>query len=135
MILSFKIRYTWDPYSVVHQIKKECKLESSVRERTLLIVKELSTNIVKYAGEGDISISLIGDEVEILAQDRGPGIEELEKSIKDGFARGSYIVSDEKVIRHQGLGSGLPSVFRLADEVDIQSNEDGTMIKAKIVLN
>lgn len=76
-------------------------------------ISELARNIVKYAGRGEIVLS---DEtrgravaVIVVANDKGPGIPDLDKAMQDGFSTGS------------GLGLGLPGARRLMDEFQIRS--------------
>ena len=73
----------------------------------------MARNIVEHAGKGEISISLIKDAhkrgVEIVAADRGPGIEDVSLVMRDGYSTGS------------GLGIGLPGAKRLMDEFEIVS--------------
>ncbi len=56
--------------------------------RVGLVVTEAATNLVKHAHGGEIVLSPSGvDEaraVEILAMDRGPGIDDLERALGDG---------------------------------------------------
>jgi len=58
--------------------------------------------------------------IEIIAEDDGPGIENLELALQDGFST------------IEGLGSGLPGVKRLVDEFEITSTLGvGTRIVAR----
>ena len=87
------------------------------RAAILTIVSELGTNIIKYAGQGDITPSYTNDAdciVEIRAQDCGPGIADLSLAMQDHFTTGST------------LGLGLPGVKRMADSFYIASSKTGT---------
>ena len=58
--------------------------------------------------------------VEVLAEDDGPGIENLSEAMKDHVSGGS------------GLGLGLPSVQRIMDEFAIDSSPGhGTRVLAR----
>ena len=110
--------------------------------RIATAVSELARNIVDYAGEGVIEINIVRTEeaveggsssrgrserhgeaekrlgLEIIAADNGPGIEDIEKALEDGFSTGG------------GLGIGLGGVRRLMDEFEIQSNVgEGTKVR------
>ena len=87
-------------------------------------VSELAHNIVKYAGIGHIYIRKICRNgsivVEIVAEDRGPGIKDIDSAWEDHFSTSGT------------LGMGLPGVKRLMDEFNIESNPDsGTRITVK----
>lgn len=86
------------------------------QSRIATAVSELARNVIRYAvnGEGDVTIrelaalpSRIG--IEIIVQDQGPGITDLEQALHDGFTSGG------------GLGLGLPGTKRLMDEMLIDS--------------
>ncbi|WP_020589218.1 anti-sigma regulatory factor [Desulfobacter curvatus] len=86
-------------------------------------VSELSTNIIRYAQKGKITLSVIhrGDKTgfEVNAQDQGPGIADMDIAMKENYSSGN------------GLGLGLPSVKRIMDEFQIQSTPGvGTRITA-----
>lgn len=86
-------------------------------------VSELSTNIIRYAQKGKITLKVIHNGAragfEVCAQDRGPGISNMENAMKENYSSGN------------GLGLGLPSVKRIMDEFQIQSTPGvGTRITA-----
>lgn len=87
------------------------------------IIAELGSNILKYGLEGTIQISRVvaGTQQGILieAQDQGPGIADVERSLQDHFSTGNT------------LGLGLPAVKRMSDELSIDSGADrGTHVRA-----
>lgn len=100
--------------------------EASAIDRSLIgtMVSELGTNIIKYAGRGLIRMSRSkGDgilDIEMWAEDRGPGIANITLAMRDHFTTGNT------------LGLGLPGVRRMADDFAIQSEqEDGTVVYAR----
>jgi serine/threonine-protein kinase RsbT len=87
-------------------------------------ISEVARNIVEYAKEGEVMITLIADAskkgVEIVARDSGPGIADVATVMRDGFSTG------------KGLGIGLPGARRLMDEFTIVSTiGNGTIITMK----
>jgi len=88
-------------------------------------VSELAGNLVFHTtGGGAISLEALtrGAEigVEVVSQDEGPGIPDLEKAMQEGFSTTG------------GLGGGLPGVKRLMDEFEITSSAgSGTRITAR----
>jgi serine/threonine-protein kinase RsbT len=87
-------------------------------------VSELSTNIIRYAAPGNITMKIIRQDnkmgFEVIARDQGKGIENIPKALMENYSTG------------KGLGLGLPSVKRIMDEFDIRSTvEKGTRIIAK----
>ena len=76
-------------------------------------VSELANNIVKYADRGEILMDRIiaGSRVgmQVIARDRGPGIEDIQKAMADHYSSGDT------------LGLGLPGVKRMMDEFELTS--------------
>jgi serine/threonine-protein kinase RsbT len=76
------------------------------------VVSELGRNILKYADRGELLIGKTTDEppsLEIVARDRGPGIEDVEQALTDHFSTSGT------------LGLGLPGVRRMVDDFEITS--------------
>jgi serine/threonine-protein kinase RsbT len=91
-------------------------LELSSTDQTLLAtaISEVARNITTYAGSGEVVLSTISNGagrrgIRVIAQDEGPGIENVEKALQDGFTSGG------------GLGLGLPGARRLVHEFHIES--------------
>ena len=91
-------------------------LEMPSTDQTLLAtaISEIARNITTYAERGEVLIDLVRDEngrrgVRVIARDDGPGIEDLERALTDGYTTGG------------GLGLGLPGARRLVDEFDIET--------------
>jgi serine/threonine-protein kinase RsbT len=76
-------------------------------------ISEVARNITAYAGEGEIVVSVrnSGDRlgIRVVARDTGPGIDDVELALRDGYSTGD------------GLGLGLPGARRLVDEFAIDT--------------
>ncbi len=84
-------------------------------------ISEISRNIVKFAGRGEVTISLLSEDgrrgISVVARDAGPGIPDLEQAMEDGYST------------YQGLGLGLPGARRLMDGFHVRSAPDeGTTV-------
>ncbi|MEX0783749.1 MAG: anti-sigma regulatory factor [Dehalococcoidia bacterium] len=85
------------------------------QSRITTAVSELARNVVRYAnnGEGRVHLREIRDDgrvgIEILVEDEGPGIPNIDKAMEQGFSSGT------------GLGLGLGGTKRLMDEMLIES--------------
>lgn len=84
-------------------------------------ISEIARNIVAHAGTGHIELQLVEHAdrrgLMIVATDQGPGIDDLEQALEDGFSTG------------QGLGLGLPGARRIMDEFAITSKPgEGTRV-------
>ena len=87
-------------------------------------ISEVARNILEYAGGGEIRLSLCQEGgrqgVCVVAYDKGPGIPDVEKALRDGYST------------HKGLGLGLPGARRLMDEFEVVSEMgSGTTVTMK----
>jgi serine/threonine-protein kinase RsbT len=76
-------------------------------------VSELARNMFIYAKKGMISLSFFSENsnsgIEIVAEDFGPGIQDIDKAMEEGFSTGGT------------MGVGLPGTKRLMDYFTIES--------------
>jgi serine/threonine-protein kinase RsbT len=91
-------------------------LELTSTDQTLLAtaISEVARNITAYAIRGEVLLKIISDDfgrhgIRVIAQDEGPGIENVELALQDGFTSGT------------GLGLGLPGARRLVDEFHVET--------------
>lgn len=87
-------------------------------------ISEVVRNIVEYASQGDILLTLVhrGNKrgIQVVAKDKGPGIANIEQAMQDGYSTS------------KGLGLGLPGARRLMDEFEIVSRVgQGTTVTMK----
>lgn len=91
------------------------ELGFSATEGTLIAtaISEVTRNIVKFAGTGEVLISRLDEQgrsgLQIVARDAGPGIPDVELALSDGHST------------YGGLGLGLPGCRRLMDELVLES--------------
>jgi serine/threonine-protein kinase RsbT len=92
------------------------EVELSSTDQTLLAtaISEVARNITTYAKRGEVLLSVVHDSngrrgIRVIARDQGPGIENIELALQDGYTSGT------------GLGLGLPGARRLVDEFAIES--------------
>jgi serine/threonine-protein kinase RsbT len=92
------------------------KVDLTSTDQTLLAtaISEVARNITTYATRGEVLLSIVRDNggregIRVVARDDGPGIEDLDLAMQDGYTSGG------------GLGLGLPGARRLVDEFDIET--------------
>ncbi|MBZ8140545.1 anti-sigma regulatory factor [Rubrivivax gelatinosus] len=88
-------------------------------------VSELGRNAVRYAVQARCEFSDLSDarhwRLQAMVSDQGPGIENLEQAMQDGFSTGG------------SMGAGLPGARRLVDVFDIRSDGSGTVVTVQLV--
>ncbi len=95
------------------------------RGHVAIVVNELATNLVKHARGGSLILSETGlhrhHGIDIVSIDRGPGIADLDKCLRDGYSTAGT------------PGTGLGAVRRLSTEWDIYSQPGtGTVQVARV---
>jgi serine/threonine-protein kinase RsbT len=114
-----------DDVVVVRQAVRRAAVEIglSLVDQTKIVTaaSELGRNTVVYGGGGSVRIETVLDTTKrglrLTFEDRGPGIPDIERAMKDGYTSGS------------GLGLGLGGAKRLSNEFSIQSRPgEGTRV-------
>lgn len=87
-------------------------------------VSEVTRNIVRFAGEGEVVVELVDTPrrgIRVTALDSGPGIEDVQEALRDGYST------------CDGLGLGLPGARRLMDEFAVvsETGRGSTVIMTK----
>lgn len=97
----------------------------------LIVVTELTSNILKYGERGSIEWSLIDDAergrgVLLLARDKTP-VFDLAQCVLDGYdAKGKIDPLTSKGRR--GIGAGLGAISRFSDELSLEALPEGGKI-------
>ena len=97
----------------IRRIAKEEQFSKTKIDEIDIIVAELSSNLIKYADNGEILAGIAetaaGTAIEIISIDSGPGIPDVSKILNDGYSTSCT------------LGQGLGSINRLSDSFKIFS--------------
>ena len=125
--VQIKIVSELDIMKAVQQVEKVTTLSGFNETNRFLIatsVSELARNIVVYAAKGKIIMNPLNQNgrtgIEIIAEDQGPGIQDIPKALEDHYSSG------------KGLGLGLPGVRRMMDEFTIvSSRSEGTRVTVR----
>ena len=85
-------------------------------------ISEVARNITTYAGSGVVTLRTVHEReregIEVVASDDGPGIEDVELAMQDGYSS------------RNGLGLGLPGTRRLVDDFELATQPGvGTTVR------
>lgn len=99
----------------------EIKLSLVDQTKLVTAASELARNTIKYGGGGEVQVLSLSDGVrqgvQLMFADDGPGIEDLNLALTDGYTTGG------------GLGLGLSGARRLVDEFAIDTRHgEGTVV-------
>lgn len=86
-------------------------------KRTAVAMYEAEMNMAVHAGGGEAEITIDADKITIVMRDTGPGIENLDLAMKDGWSSASGTIRDLGF----GAGMGLPNMKKNSDELVIDT--------------
>lgn len=115
----------------MRQVLRDRGIDPEVRRRAAVVAYEAETNIIIHSLGGEIVVTIDPDKVVIEANDVGPGIENLELAMQEGWSTAGRLPRELGF----GAGMGLPNIKRCSDRLEIQSDsEHGTRLRAEIFL-
>jgi anti-sigma regulatory factor (Ser/Thr protein kinase) len=93
--------------------------------KVTLVVTEAANNLVKHGGGGELLLGVLEhgkvSGIEVLALDRGPGIADISRCLRDGFSTSGT------------PGTGLGAIGRLSTSFDVHSTlQLGTVLWARL---
>lgn len=117
------------------QVKKNLRqlgLPPEIIRRVSIAMYEGEINMVIHAGGGHAEVRVAEDAIEIILEDHGPGIADIERAMQAGFSTASDSVRSLGF----GAGMGLPNMKKYTDYMDIQSTVgQGTRIVMRVNLS
>ncbi len=114
------------------QVKKNLRqlgFDAEIIRRASIAMYEGEINMVIHAGGGTAEVSVCEDFIEIVLDDHGPGIKDIDQAMQAGYSTAS------DTIRSLGFGAGmgLPNMKKNSDYMDISSTIGvGTRITMRI---
>jgi anti-sigma regulatory factor (Ser/Thr protein kinase) len=112
--------------SHLKKILKQINIQPKLIKRIVIAMYEAEVNIVAHAYEGKITVDIDSDKIVLSVKDKGPGIEDIDKAMEDGYSTASEEVREMGF----GAGMGLSNIKNNADELEITSTvNEGTELR------
>lgn len=100
-----------------------------VRKATIALY-EGEINLVIHAGGGEVDVTIEDNRIHLVISDRGPGIEDIELAMSEGWSS----APDEVRSLGFGAGMGIPNMMRYSDSFDLKSTPGvGTTVTMDIM--
>ena len=133
--LVFKFKVEGDDFTSAGQasvqVKKNLRqlgFDTETIRKVSIAMYEGEINMVIHAGGGDAEVRVNEDCIEIILDDKGPGIKDIEQAMQAGFSTASDTVRSLGF----GAGMGLPNMEKNSDSMQISSTVGvGTKIVMK----
>lgn len=117
------------------QVKKNLRrlgIPPEIIRQVSIAMYEGEINMVIHAGGGKADVIVSENKIEIILEDHGPGIPDVELAMQEGYSTAPDSVRSLGF----GAGMGLPNMKRYMDEMTIDSVVgEGTTIKMAVYLS
>ncbi len=115
----------------VKRTLKELGISPTVIRNVSIAMYEGEINMVIHAGGGEIDVEITENEIIMTLADKGPGIENLELAMKEGYST----APDNIRSLGFGAGMGLPNIKKYTDEFGIDTKVGvGTTLNLKVYI-
>ncbi len=102
------------------QVKKNLRqlgIDPETIRRVSIAMYEGEINMVIHAGGGVAEVGVYDEYIEIVLDDRGPGIADIDKAMQEGYSTATDTVRSLGF----GAGMGLPNMKKNTDKLEIFS--------------
>jgi len=103
--------------AAVKKTLKQLGFSADFIRRTSIAMYEGEINMVIHGNGGVAEVEIAEDRVKITLADQGPGIENIDLAMQEGFSTASESVRELGF----GAGMGLPNIKKQSDEFSITS--------------
>ncbi len=104
----------------IRNILKTLDLDADIIQRVSICAYEAEMNVVMHGANGIISIILDEAGIVVEVMDNGPGIDDINLALREGYTTAGEDVQQMGF----GAGMGLPNIIRNSDYFKIHSEKD-----------
>ena len=109
----------------------ELGIKEDVVRRAAIVTFEAEMNVIIYAAAGWLRYYITPQHIKIIAEDMGPGIEDIEIAMQEGYSTAPEWIRE----MGWGAGMGLPNMKKNSDDFKIDSVVgEGTTVEMVINL-
>jgi anti-sigma regulatory factor (Ser/Thr protein kinase) len=116
--------------SEIKKLLKQFNIDPQIVRRIAIALFEAEVNVVAHAYKGIMKADIESESIRVIVEDEGPGIEDIDKAMQEGFSTAS------EAVRQMGFGAGmgLPNIKKNVDEMILTSVPGrGTCLKMKVL--
>ncbi len=103
--------------SAIKSMLRKLGVNPDIVRRIAIASYEAEMNIVIHSLGGELKLALDADHVRLIAEDIGPGIEDIELALQEGYSTASEKTRELGF----GAGMGLSNMTKVSDEFHIES--------------
>ena len=113
----------------IKDLLKDLGLDAKTIRRVAIASYEAEMNVIMYAWEGKVNLTVTPGEVQITVDDEGPGIEDIELAMTEGYSTATPEMRELGF----GAGMGLANIKKNADVFHIDS-QTGKGTRLEIII-
>lgn len=115
--------------SKIKKMLQQLGVNPAVIRRTAVSSYEAEMNVIIHSLGGKVTAFIYPDRTELVFEDVGPGIPDIDKAMTEGFSTAPDHVREKGF----GAGMGMPNISKNVDSMDVQSEVGkGTRIRLLI---
>lgn len=103
--------------SQIKKVLKQLSVDPRIIKRVVVALYEAEVNVVAHAWRGTVLVEVEADKIIMHLQDEGPGIQDIEQAMREGYSTASPAVREMGF----GAGMGLPNMKKNVDELNLES--------------
>ncbi len=111
-------------------VLKKLGISPDIVRRVSIAMYEAEINTVVHGGGGECDAEVLDGCVKIVFKDDGPGIENVELAMQEGYSTASDTVRELGF----GAGMGLPNIKKYTDDMKIET-QVGVGTKITLIVN
>jgi anti-sigma regulatory factor (Ser/Thr protein kinase) len=108
----------------IKALLKMIGIDPAIVRRVTVAAYEAEMNIIIHSHGGKMMFSMSPEVVSLHCSDTGPGIEDIDQAMQEGFSTAPSSVR----MMGFGAGMGLSNIKRNSDTLDIRSDSNGTIL-------
>lgn len=111
---------------------RELGIDAEIIRRVAIALYQGEINMIIHANGGLVSVEITDDCIIMTLTDKGPGIEDIDEAMKEGFS-----TADENLkSRGYGEGMGFTNMKKYTDEMTVDSKlGEGTRLVMKVYID
>jgi anti-sigma regulatory factor (Ser/Thr protein kinase) len=111
----------------IKSILKMIGIDPALIRRITIAAYEAELNMIIHSAGGTMTLEISPDNVHISCIDTGPGIEDIDLAMQEGYSTAPLDIR----MMGFGAGMGLPNIKKNSDVFDITSGKNGTSLKLR----
>lgn len=106
-------------------------IDPALSRRVTIASYEAELNMIIHSHGGLMSVEISPDAIALCCEDTGPGIDDIDMAMREGYSTAS---SDVRMMGF-GAGMGLPNIKKNSDDFSIRSDSAGTCLNMRFNIN